>query len=648
MGGVVDPICYGTVEPGNSRNMTSFAGHNFVLKRLVWSLDASSAAADAAASATARALSLGAGAAAAGAAAAAAALAAGSETPAEAVTPLVIETRQRAHEWDAEGSSPSAPPSAAPFAQPPPAQPPPAPPLPPMRAVNRLSQPAEVCSVPRWASRLLQGSMPAGLETCHGVVAVNATLELPALPADAVLLARQLVGVATIAKRVPVYPLVPQELSADFMRRIVKAMKGGRDGAGGKPSPAGGRPPPAPPPRKAAATPPLPPGVKRSATPSANDSGGWQPLLGDAAAARPSLKAKCEGLLLASDGAAHAAAVRELSARAATSAVTRSASRRARALRFLSQRLSAKTRPVGDQTASAGATSGASRAAGAAGSAASVPLTVLVAGDAHELAMEFGLALALGGVRELRVISRDLAERDGGGSQSQEVLWHQWGCAIGVDVSVVNTAGATESANAADATADAAAVDGAPRAHLAVLGPPLGSKMTPHVAKDDAPSLLALWWAEARWHAADDAIVIGTRPASIGAASSTRSYLSPEHTYSFVSGKAHAMALHLADDTPSALGAVPCAACAQAVTKLIGGRCELRAVDGANATEMAQAREVLRWLQEAASGWPVGYRLATGARAWASGLGSRTRPTGSRARWRCVTRMAASREVVLD
>ena len=53
-----------------------------------------------------------------------------------------------------------------------------------------------------------------------------------------------------------------------------------------------------------------------------------------------------------------------------------------------------------------------------------------------------------------------------------------------------------------------------------------------------------------------------------------------------------------------------CAACAQAVTKLIGGRCELRAVDGANATEMAQAREVLRWLQEAASGWPVGYRLS--------------------------------------
>ena len=37
MVGSAAPICYGTVQPGGSKNMSSFAGHNFVLKRMVWS-----------------------------------------------------------------------------------------------------------------------------------------------------------------------------------------------------------------------------------------------------------------------------------------------------------------------------------------------------------------------------------------------------------------------------------------------------------------------------------------------------------------------------------------------------------------------------------------------------------------------------------
>ena len=60
---------------------------------------------------------------------------------------------------------------------------------------------------------MLLGTMPAGLETCHGVVAAGATLELPSPASDTILLARQLVGVATIVKRVANYSLQEQQLS---------------------------------------------------------------------------------------------------------------------------------------------------------------------------------------------------------------------------------------------------------------------------------------------------------------------------------------------------------------------------------------------------------------------------------------------------
>ena len=45
MVGTASPACYGTVACcGGTKNMSSFAGHNFVLKRLVWSLPAAAAA----------------------------------------------------------------------------------------------------------------------------------------------------------------------------------------------------------------------------------------------------------------------------------------------------------------------------------------------------------------------------------------------------------------------------------------------------------------------------------------------------------------------------------------------------------------------------------------------------------------------------
>ena len=39
------PICYGTVAPSGEYNMSSFAGHSFITKRLAWSAAASTAAA---------------------------------------------------------------------------------------------------------------------------------------------------------------------------------------------------------------------------------------------------------------------------------------------------------------------------------------------------------------------------------------------------------------------------------------------------------------------------------------------------------------------------------------------------------------------------------------------------------------------------
>ena len=145
-----------------------------------------------------------------------------------------------------------------------------------LTALNTLSQPAEVCSAPRWASRLLQGQMPSGIESCHGVAASGGTLDVPSLPLDSILLARQLVGVVAIAKRVEEYSLQEQELSAPTMRRLVSAMKGAAGGGASKPPPAaGGRPPPAPPPKRPNAPPPPPPGGARRSKKVEE----WRPLL---------------------------------------------------------------------------------------------------------------------------------------------------------------------------------------------------------------------------------------------------------------------------------------------------------------------------------------------------------------------------------
>ena len=40
---------------------------------------------------------------------------------------------------------------------------------------------SQVCSGPRWATRMQYGTVPVGLETCHGVADAGKELELTAL-----------------------------------------------------------------------------------------------------------------------------------------------------------------------------------------------------------------------------------------------------------------------------------------------------------------------------------------------------------------------------------------------------------------------------------------------------------------------------------
>ena len=77
--------------------------------------------------------------------------------------------------------------------------------------------------------------MPVDVEVCHGVAAAaGGSLKVAAVPAEHVLLARQLVGVATIQRRVANYALEEQALSAQTMRRLMQATKGrGGDVGGG-------------------------------------------------------------------------------------------------------------------------------------------------------------------------------------------------------------------------------------------------------------------------------------------------------------------------------------------------------------------------------------------------------------------------------
>ena len=333
--GSAPPICYGTVQPGSSKNLSSYAGHNFVLKRLVWSLTAPAAALATAASASAD--------------PEVARLLAASDSEGEESGgggggggPIAITARQRAYEWEsplaltgggaevaqmasittnATASAVTAVTTMALVA---------------VELINQLPQPAEVCTVPRWASRLLQASMPEGLETCHGVVAAGGKFTVSGVDVESVLLARQLVGVTTITKGVINYSLTQQQLSADLMRRMVRAM--GVGGAGTPLPPVRGTPPPPakPPPvrphRPPVTTPPPPPPGSQAAGGGGGANGGigavvtpveWVPLLGTAATVPASLRGRCPGIYAGEPTASVAASASALMPRLLAAALAR-------------------------------------------------------------------------------------------------------------------------------------------------------------------------------------------------------------------------------------------------------------------------------------------------------------------------------------
>ena len=552
--GSAAPACYGSVAGGGgTKNLSSFAGHNFVLKRLVWSLPASAA--------TAKGTDAGGGGA-----------------------TIAIAARQRGHEWESLATSGPADADAASTTAA----------TTTLTATNMLTQPAEVCSAPLWASRLLQGPMPAGLEACHGVVAAGGTLSLPSVPADHVLLARQLVGVATIQKRVPTIQLQEQALSAETMRRMVNAMKGAA-GGGGAPR-ADGRPPPAPPPAKARPAPP--PARKPPGSPDALPHA-WDPLLPYLIAGSPAARActasaakdAAMGAALAAWASSAASAIDGgrgtpldsplsdalhllgvtpgASKTQANGAARESVYRMLRAVRRLAPRLAAAVAQGG--------------AAGRVVVSVALPPPPLPSAndpaypawlEPHALALHVALAMGLGGVRAvtIRLVPGLPAEWP---PLPVHDAYAAAACAIGVDLSV--------------SSAEAAAL------------PP------PHVLLFTGEAGMADWQV-ASTHAVDTTLVLGLRWIGPGEGS----YAGGAHAY--VSSHAHALAWHLASDAVDMLGGVPCATCDDAAHALLASSCDLRTyyerleVSVGESTAGAVGR-VVNAVMEAAAG-ATGGRLA--------------------------------------
>ena len=654
MVGSAQPICYGTVAPGAWRNMTSFAGHNFVLKRLVWSVSASAAAPPV--------VPLDGG------------LAAGSSDDSTlagagtAVAQVEIATRQRAHEWDTRGvplaSSMRAPGKdganggAAPL-------------LPAIHLVNRLSQPAEVCSVPQWASRLLQGSLPAGLETCHGVAAAaGGTLEVAEgrIAKQDVLFARQLVGVATIAKGVSVYDLQPMELSKETMRKLVAATGGTAAGAAGGTA-RGVRPPPA---RRPARPPPTPPPVSRAGSspsspsspsstdgrtaPAAGAARAWRPLLGDAVddavlqaacdttsySLSDTVRERTDGMDAIMDGirtwvaqvaaSGHTAAPAEPPPSALLHMLRPAAATSRDRLPLFG--LSANQRRVLRRLAP----SVSEEAVAATGA----PLEILVVGTyAHPMAMEVATILVLsGGVRRLAVRVTGSGRGEGAplAVGPEAAAWSAWACTLGVEVTVASAgipaasipasiprgrglgeasrAGSPATEASPSTTIPATAIPTA--AQIVVVDSAGGVPAAPSVGTDawvdpeaarDTPGI-ELSWLAVEAGARHEALVIGL----------ARTWNATEPPYTFLSTRTEALSFYLTDSAATALAEVPCSTCEGAARSFLATGCEMGVTTSAPPASAPPASAgdppwlpsaaVLEWIVEAAVGWPLGYRLA--------------------------------------
>lgn len=674
--GSVPPICYGTVQPGSSKNLSSYAGHNFVLKRLVWSLTAPAAALATAASASAdpqvaRLL--------------AALDSEGDESGGGGggAGPIAITARQRAYEWESplaltggggaevahmEFVTTNAAASATPAVT--------------TRAsvavelINQLPQPAEVCTVPRWASRLLQASMPEGLEKCHGVAAAGGKLTVSGVDVESVLLARQLVGVTTITKGVINYSLTQQQLSADLMRRMVRAMDVG--GAGTPLPPVRGTPPPPakPPPVR----PHRPPGTPPRPPPGSPDAGGggggigaavapteWVPLLGTAATGPASLRGRCPGIYAGERTASVAASASALLPRmlaaalgrplpppscddksclalAATAGVPLDAGDAgaaaalapsvARTLRMLREQAPHLARAAGAAplvllaSVSAPGASGA----GAVGHTGTAEAAEAARGAASSDGLDAStvppllatLSLALGGVRSVQL---QLLRAAGDAAAADELAAAAtvWECALGIELSVFIRSSASAATAEAPRLTRVAMNDRGAQV-TATDATPMGIISEARLVL--AGTRAAPWWEAVAAYGADDAIVIGAR--IIDTDGGARGGLGDARVgalHTFVSSRPHALGMGLGDDTFSALEAVVCSACELSAVALLQAGCDVSApavqslmwATGASSVPWARVFDLV---YEIAAGWPLGYRLADRCAALAEFLGS--------------------------
>uniref|UniRef100_A0A7S4B8A8 C-type lectin domain-containing protein n=1 Tax=Chrysotila carterae TaxID=13221 RepID=A0A7S4B8A8_CHRCT len=588
LSGGVAPICYGAAAPKSTKNLSSFAGHHFVSKRLVWSASIGGSGGEEA---------------------------------------LRVREELRGYEWDHPYSRPVAARRAA-HADAAPRK---------LTVRNELAHPVEVCSGAQHHSRLVHATVPAGLESCHGIASANASLALSVAHSDATVVARQLVGVTQIVKGVMNYTLQLQPLLPDFSRTLVNAMRVGAP----KPS-APAAPPPRPQPSSAtsggdmswAATDAL------SCARAASDSGVAN-LLRALRASRATLLAAAEAAL---NGAAlngqlnrrlarEDAAPRRACAAAPPEHLSACASL-ARALGLHDEPDAAENAAAADDAGELGAGEGGAGGAESAllevlrrsaphlsGSEAPLRVTAVVVdtddGDARAsaaasaadtalppLLVRAVLRIALSGVR--RVQLQLLGDVQASGAAVSAL--HAWACAAGAELEVA----------AVDET------DTRVQAPLVLVLPRASSEqaLSSHAR--------ARLWTLTGGAARGDALVFGSLPASgcAAAAAAAVAQTAPCLRYNFVAARDEALGLVLSA-AESPLESMSCSSCVRIANNFLAEGCKLSTA--ASTSQSSESTKDPRqmysyWaakmhLHELVAAWPFGYSLLERCEAARSLLG---------------------------
>ena len=145
VGGRAAPSCYGAVRPWSSKSLSSFVGHYFVMKRLLWRSEFRRVCVPTATGVQ----------------------------PAGAVL--------HSDSWGGRAAVVAHSVSGAPFT-----------------VHNSHEQAVELCTGARWSTRLQHADVPPDIEVCHGVAPSSGSLTLRALRPGSVLVARALAGVVRI------------------------------------------------------------------------------------------------------------------------------------------------------------------------------------------------------------------------------------------------------------------------------------------------------------------------------------------------------------------------------------------------------------------------------------------------------------------